>query len=312
LDVAVVQIDGRWYVAGSATGETPTITRARVDGGSVAVEAVEANDPDRPSVAPATAEVFGRDGESIATARVPIDGGLWRFTLPLDPDAGPGAEPAAVRVSVDERSSAGGAPRFASTIVLPASIADNPARPLFPAVMPASSYEDAWRYTLTHPDDPRRDWQWALTNAFATVGNGRPSTPTFDDVVTRPDGLEMSGRFANGGAGTFELARLRVDGPWFVIRMEDDAIDVRDVEVTPTEARVTMVVAEDYRLAVARSCGGSAGQPVEQAWGHAGVELLCVFPMEPPGASDRTARSIQTLETTDDRSLLRYYDAWAP
>jgi hypothetical protein len=178
----------------------------------------------------------------------------------------------------------------------------------------ASSYEDAWRYTLTHPDDPGSDWQWALTNAIATVGNGRPSAPTFDHVVTRPDGLEMSGRYATagGGAGTFELARLRARGPWFVLRLGDDGFHVRNVEVTPTEARVTIVVAEDYRLAVARSCGGSAGQPVEEAWGHAGVELLCVFPMDPPGASDRTARSRQTLETTSGNSLLRCYDAWPP
>jgi hypothetical protein len=46
--------------------------------------------------------------------------------------------------------------------------------------------------------------------------------------------------------------------------------------------------------------------------GHAGVELLCRFPLEPPAASDRIARSIQTLETLDDRSLLRYDDAWSP
>ena len=72
------------------------------------------------------------------------------------------------------------------------------------------------------------------------------------------------------------------------------------------------MIAEDHRLAVARSCGGSAGQPVEQAWGHGGVELLCRFPLEPPAASDRTARALQTTETLDDRSLLRYYDAWSP
>jgi hypothetical protein len=313
LDVAVAQHEGLWFVTGSATSDNPRITRARVDGDSVVVEAVP-DDPDRPPAASATAELLGRDGDVLVTLQVPIDTGLWRFTLPLDP----GAQPAAVQVttggSPDERPSAGDALSFTSTIVLPATTADHPARPLFPAVMPASSYEDAWRYTLTHPNDPRRDWRWALTTAIGAVSNGRPSTPTFDDVVTRPDRFEMSGRYAtaDGGAGTFELARLRADGPWFVMTLQDDAFDVRNIEVTPTEAHVTVAVAEDYDLAVGRSCGGSAGQTVEQAWGHGGVELLCDFPMDPPTASDRTARSLQTLETLDDHSLLRYYDAWSP
>lgn len=304
LDMTVAQHDGRWFVTGSTTDGSPTITRAHVDGSSVVVEAVPPVDADPPPTS-ATAELFGSDGDLLATSDAPLDAGLWRFALPLDP----GAQPAAVQVTGTD----GDALSFASTVVLPASTAGHPARALFPAVEPARSYEDAWRYTLTHPDDPRTDWRWALTTAFSSVSNGRPSLLTFDDEVTRPDGFAMHGRFtANGGAGTFELARLRADGPWFVIRLQDDAIDVRDVEVTPSEARVTMVVAEDYRLAVARSCPGSAGQPVEEAWGHGGVELLCRFPLEPPAASDRTARSIQTLETLDDHSLLRYYDAWSP
>jgi len=309
LDVSTIEVGGRWYVTGARTNDGPTIVEAHVAAGHVVVDAVPHDSGLlSPAVAiPATVVIVRRDGTELANVQAPMTDDRWRVDVPV----GAGAEPAAVLVSRNEPATPGGAEALASVIVLPESIAGSPARDLFPAALPVGSYEEAWRYTLAHPADPRRDFRIALTLALGTVGNGRPPEPKFEQLVISADGDAMSGRYTtgDGGAGIFELARVSHDSPWFVTRVQDDAVDIRDVEVTPTEVRVKMTVSEDYRLAEAHACGGSAGQSVEEAWGHADVELLCRFSVDEAG----TARALQTLETTGDHPrLIRFFDAWGP
>jgi hypothetical protein len=175
------------------------------------------------------------------------------------------------------------------------------------------SYFDAWIDTLTHPDDPRADWEQALTSYISTVGNGTPPAPTFEEVATSPDGFEMSGRFrtADGGAGTFEMARLQLDGPWYLISLVDDAFEVRDVTFTATKAEVTLVVAEDYTLGAGRLLQPPPGEPMDETGGKGGQEGIYVEDLGPGNPSNPMVSVFLAEVAADDGAMFRFFDAFA-
>ncbi|HMG42224.1 MAG TPA: hypothetical protein VK611_12880, partial [Acidimicrobiales bacterium] len=142
LWVDLARIDDLWFVTNVQTNGGPVVTEAQVVGDQVEVEVAL----DRSSPAPLEIELLSDDGSTLDTAQVPLEDGGAHAELSIGPDR----TAAVVQVSAE----IGDETAVARTIVLPASTADGPARDLFPAFTPVSSYEDAWRYTLTHPGDP--------------------------------------------------------------------------------------------------------------------------------------------------------------
>ena len=314
LWVDLARIDDLWFVTNVRAAEGPVVS-AEVVGDHVALDAVLAGQmPPESTWGPLDVELLADDGTLLDSAQLASGEGGWRADLqPGDGTA------AAVRVTTEVTDPATGASATltASSIVLPASVADadGPARELFPAVRPVNTYRDAWAYTLTHPGDPRADWRWALTDYISIVMNGGvPPAPTFSDVVTRTDGLQMSGRFAaaDGGAGTFELARLRSDGPWFLLSLVDDAYDVSDVTTTATGVEATVALREDTTMALGCGCRAPAGRTLDQVVGRAGEDFVIVRPFEPAGATTPVAMITVAFKAVDDGSLFRYFDAWSP
>jgi hypothetical protein len=312
LDVILAKSAGRWYVTSSHSNDGPTITIARPESDRhVAVEAVPLADDAHATVAvpaapTATAEVVGADGDVVATDRVALHEGAWRFDLAVETPVAP----AAVRVTVDDDGD--DVAPFASAIVLPAETAHSPAEALFPVAMPVLSYDQAWTYTLTHPDDPRSDWRRAVTDVITSAQAATPPAPTFDHVVTRADRLELHGRFAtaDGGAGTFELARLKTGGPWFLVSLKDDAITVLDTQITPTRVNVTMTVRDDYTLGVGGSFRPPAGKTLAQVWGKKDHPVVFAPPFTPAASTNGVASHPLLLQTIPEGHQLRYYDAW--
>jgi hypothetical protein len=222
-----------------------------------------------------------------------------------------------VKVQVDEDgdpATPGAVTAHASSVVLPAEAAHHPAADLFPAAMPPGSFFDAWVYTATHRgDDQLADWKTAITRYIGTVvdTNAGPPSPTFDAVTVRPDGLEVTGRYvaADGGAGAFHMARLEPDGPWFLLSLQDDAIEVRDVTYTDAAVEVTLVVSQDSTLGV----GGFRRDPVPagEPWMRAGQEVVYEAPFGRHARDNSVAALHLVLDGLDDGSILRFHDAWS-
>jgi hypothetical protein len=176
------------------------------------------------------------------------------------------------------------------------------------------SFFDAWVYTATHRGpDALVDWEHALRWYIGTVvdANAGPPNPTFDAVTVRPSGLEVTGRYvtADGGSGTFHMARLERDGPWFLLSLQDDAIEVRDVAYTATAAEVTLVVSQDSALGVGgfRRDRVPAGEP----WMRAGEEVVYEVPFGRHARDVSVATLHLVLGTLADGSILRFHDAWS-
>jgi hypothetical protein len=315
--VHLARVDDMWVVTGAETEDGLSITAAAIVGEVVRVEASPHGDPELWSERsePLRAELIADDGAVIATAETQLRDGAWRLELGVDP----GRVPVAVRVEVPADGDAdpttpGAVVAHASSVVLPAEAAHHPAAGLFPAAMPAGSFFDAWVYTATHRgDDELADWKTAITRYINTVVDEKagPPSPTFDAVTVRPDGLEMTGSYAaaDGGAGAFHMARLEPDGPWFLLSLKDDAIEVRDVTETDAAVEVTLVVSKDSALGV----GGFRRDPVPagEPWAPAGEEVVYEVPFGRHARDDSVATLNLVLDALDDGSILRFHDAWS-
>jgi hypothetical protein len=78
------------------------------------------------------------------------------------------------------------------------------------------------------------DWRaaveaWLKIDYDATRWTGPPDLQVTDES---DDGLSLTGRYAatDGGTGTFHLARLSPDGPWFLLDLQDDTLRVTEVK----------------------------------------------------------------------------------
>jgi hypothetical protein len=276
LRVWLTQLDGWWFVTGSAGDAGPVITDARIVDGAVRVEAVPA-EGDVAGSDRLMLELVGTDGRVVDTTSARLQDGRWLVDVPVAANE----QPVAVR-ALPEGGDAGAR---AEAVVLPDETNEHPVRDLFPAAI-GGSYYAAWAETLAGRDSRRADWRSALQSYIERSGVGILSVPTFDKVVVGRNGHQRSGRFrtADGGSGTFEVARLQDGGPWFLISLRDDAVAVQDVRVMATEVEVTL------------DTGGEPRRYVE--------------PFRPPGA-DAAVASFE-LALTGAGPVRRFYDAWAP
>jgi hypothetical protein len=317
LFVYLVRVDDLWAVTGAETEDGLSITGAAIVGDVARVQVVPDNGSELWSgrSEPLRAELIAADGAVIATAEARLSAGAWRLELGIDA----GQVPAAVMVEglIDEDgdpASPGEVAVHASSVVLPAEAAHHPAADLFPSAMPPGSFYDSWVYTATRRGaDELADWKTAITGYIGTVvdTNAGPPSPTFRAVTIRPDGLEVTGRYvaADGGAGAFHMARLEPDGPWFLLSLKDNAIEVRDVTYTDTAAEVTLVVSQDSTLGV----GGFRRDPVPagEPWMRAGQEVVYEVPFGRHARNDSVATLHLVLDGLDDGSILRFHDAWS-
>jgi hypothetical protein len=101
------------------------------------------------------------------------------------------------------------------------------------------------------------------------------------------DSLGFTGRYTatDGGTGTFHLARLSLDGPWFLLDLKDDTVRVSGVERAPGGLEVTI-----------RSDAGESRQLAR--YDEARVAHLTYVRN---GADDRRVRLLQAWLPDDDR-----------
>jgi hypothetical protein len=297
--VDVRRIDGAWRVTGAASAavDITTIAPSR-DGVAITVAL---RDPD--AIAGGHLDLIGATGDTVATAflvrNLTPDGSTYQLPCTCVLRAPAGTTPVAARLvaygqPADRPGALGsGVPMAVASAPVPgaAAAAASPAGAAASAVngTPLPDGVDALTaaavlYTseIYRGDPTWSDWR-AAVEAWLKV-DADPARWTGPPVITltgiSEDGLQIRGRYAapDGGTGSFRLARLARDAPWFLLYLQDDTLRVTAVERVAGALNVTVESGE----------GGS----VERApYDQAGVARLWYVNNGPDGRLVRLVRA---------------------